>query len=297
MEDIRSMLLANAADTSAAQKSFTTEMNMILEQLETGDYSQIEKQLNRTAATLARIPLKRPPKLVPTIALVGEIFVRRDALSRQQITERLACKGFATVCAPVAEWLHYCDYLMENGLADQRLSTIGRLKLLFKKKSMFRYEKRIKTTLSRSGLVHSEPIDVRSLIRHATPYISPQLTGEAILTIASSLAEVVSHACGVIAIGPFGCMPNRLSEAILNETMNRGAKLATDPHNAQLQAVLADVDDLPFLAIESDGSPFPQIINAKLEAFCLRALRLHARMRSAHDAEVASRGKAAKPKT
>jgi hypothetical protein len=38
------------------------------------------------------------------------------------------------------------------------------------------------------------------------------------------------------------------------------------------------MDDLPFLAIESDGSPFPQLIDAKLEAFCLRAKRLHDRM-------------------
>ena len=60
--------------------------------------------------------------------------------------------------------------------------------------------------------------------------------------------------------------------------MTRQDKLAADPRNRRLQAVLEDMDDLPFLAIESDGSPFPQLIHAKLEAFCLRAERLHARM-------------------
>jgi hypothetical protein len=39
---------------------------------------------------------------------------------------------------------------------------------------------------------------------------------------------------------------------------------------------------LPFLAIESDGSPFPQLINAKLESFCLRAERLHHRIMTAN---------------
>jgi predicted nucleotide-binding protein (sugar kinase/HSP70/actin superfamily) len=96
--------------------------------------------------------------------------------------------------------------------------------------------------------------------------------------VGSAFAEVVSHACGVIAIGPFGCMPNRVSEAILNETMNKEGKLATDPGNEKLRAILADIEDLPFLAIESDGSPFPQLVTAKLEAFCLRAERLHKRM-------------------
>jgi len=131
---------------------------------------------------------------------------------------------------------------------------------------------------SHSGLVHAEPLDMKSIINNASPYISPYLDGEAILTVGGALTEVASHVCGVIAIGPFGCMPNRLSESILNVTMNREGKLATDSTNKQLQHILTDIEDLPFLAIESDGSPFPQIINAKLETFRIRSERLHNRM-------------------
>jgi predicted nucleotide-binding protein (sugar kinase/HSP70/actin superfamily) len=119
---------------------------------------------------------------------------------------------------------------------------------------------------------------MKAIMNSATPYISQNLPGEAILTVGGSMTEIVSHSCGVIAIGPFGCMPNRLSEAILNETMNTKAKLATDPDNKQLRSILTDIDELPFLAVESDGSPFPQVIDAKLETFCLRAERLHERI-------------------
>jgi predicted nucleotide-binding protein (sugar kinase/HSP70/actin superfamily) len=104
------------------------------------------------------------------------------------------------------------------------------------------------------------------------------LTGEAVLTVGGALTEVASHVCGVIAIGPFGCMPNRLSEAILTEAMTREDKLAIEPANGHIRAVLTEVESLPFLAIESDGSPFPQLITAKLEAFLLRARRLHRNM-------------------
>jgi predicted nucleotide-binding protein (sugar kinase/HSP70/actin superfamily) len=97
------------------------------------------------------------------------------------------------------------------------------------------------------------------------------------LTVGSSLDEIVDRVCGVIAIGPFGCMPNRLAEALLTEAMTREGKLAASS-NRRCQAALADIDDLPFLAIESDGSPFPQLIEAKLETFCLRARRLHQRL-------------------
>jgi len=279
IEDIRSMILANSTDTAEAIRIFNQEWSLILDELARGDFSRLTKRLARTAERFSRIPMKRPPEEVPVVSLSGEIFVRRDSLSRQYLTKRLAEKGFATICSPVAEWILYSDYLVTKGLSDYTMSVMEKLEFMLRKKSMARYEKRLKSILSCSGLVCAEPIDLESIIATAAPYMSPNLAGEAILTVGSSLTEVASHVCGVIAIGPFGCMPNRLAEAILNETMSREGKLSTDPENDRLRSVLADIDDLPFLAIESDGSPFPQLINAKLETFCLRAERLHSKMR------------------
>jgi predicted nucleotide-binding protein (sugar kinase/HSP70/actin superfamily) len=278
MEDIRSMILVNAVDTEKAVETFEFEWQAILAALEKKDFSALEEQLMQTAGHLRKIPMKQPVETVPTITLSGEIFVRRDALSRQNITERLAEKGFATVCSPVAEWVLYCNYMVDQGLSPESMTLLEKLKFKIRGKFQARYEKRIKSILSGSGLVHAEPIDIDTFVNNASSYISKDLPGEAVLTVGGSLTEIVSLSCGVIAIGPFGCMPNRLSEAILNETMTRRGKLATEPKNDQLKAVLADIEDLPFLAIESDGSPFPQVIDAKLETFCLRAERLHKRL-------------------
>ena len=275
MEDIRSMILTNALETQKAMQIFEAEWQAILAALVKADFSILEQQLTQSARRLRQVPMKQPPESVPKITLSGEIFVRRDALSRQYITERLAKKGFATVCSPVAEWVLYCNYMIDKGLNYDSLSILEKVKFKIRNKFQARYERQIKSILSESGLVHAEPIDIDTFIKNASPHISRNLPGEAVLTVGGSLTEVVSQSCGVIAIGPFGCMPNRLSEAILNETMNRKEKLATDPANHQLKAVLTDVEQLPFLAIESDGSPFPQLIDAKLETFCLRAERLH----------------------
>ncbi len=275
MEDIRSMILANAVDVEAGIKIFEDAWTSIVGALEIGDFSRLETQLEKTARRIRRIPMKRPPETVPAISLVGEIFVRRDSLSRQYLTEWLAKRGFASICSPIAEWALYSDYLVDNGLVDYTMSKREKLTFLLKKRYMARYQKRIQSKLAGTGLVNGEPLNIQSIINNASRHLSPNLAGEAILTVGSSLTEIVSHTCGVIAIGPFGCMPNRLSEAILNEAMNRDGKLATDPGNQRLRSTLSQVDDLPFLAIESDGSPFPQLINANLEAFCLRAERLH----------------------
>jgi predicted CoA-substrate-specific enzyme activase len=278
MEDIRSMILANAVDTEGAKALFETEWQAILAALEKKEFSVLEEQLMHTAGNLRQIPMRKPSEAVPTVTLSGEIFVRRDALSRQYITERLAEKGFATICSPVAEWVLYCNYMVDQGLSPESMNMLEKLKFKIRNKFQVRYEKRIKSILSESGLVHAEPINIETFINNASHYISKELQGEAVLTVGGSLTDIASHSCGVIAIGPFGCMPNRLSEAILNETMTRQGKLATEPKNDKLKTVLTDIEDLPFLAIESDGSPFPQLIDAKLETFCLRAERLHKRL-------------------
>jgi predicted CoA-substrate-specific enzyme activase len=278
MEDIRSMMMTNALETESALGIFDEEWKSILRTIEDGRRSVLENQLRITAERFRQVAQKHPIEEVPRVLLTGEIFVRRDELSRRYLTEHLADRGFATICSPVAEWLYYCDYLIENRLADYTMPLKKKIGFVLKKRFMVRDEKRFKHILSESGFVHTEPLDIRMLIRNASPFISKNLSGEAVLTVGSSLTEVATNTCGVIAIGPFGCMPNRISESILNETMNRRVKMATDPHNEQLHAVLQSVDDLPFLAIESDGSPFPQLIDAKLETFLLRARRLHGKI-------------------
>jgi len=281
MEDIRSMLLANAVDTAEAMRVFDRQWQHILAALATGDYNGLERQLHKSAASLGRIPQKRPPETVPVVTLAGEIFVRRDALSRQFLTEKLASHGFATVCSPVAEWVKYCNWVIDQGFNNDKVSGLQRLKLKLRSLFQNRYEQRLKSILAGSNLVNSAPLEVDKLIKNASTHISPNLQGEAVLTVGGSITEIVSHSCGVIAIGPFGCMPNRLSEAILNETMTATDKLATEPANSLLRMVLTEIEELPFLAIESDGSPFPQVITAKLETFCLRAERLHERIMAA----------------
>jgi len=190
----------------------------------------------------------------------------------------LANQGIATICAPVSEWLLYTDFLFKSGRAEFRPTWRDHLRIIIRSYYKRHYERRIKSILSGSGLVQAEPIDIQRIIAGASQHLSPDLYGEAILTIGSALDEIVSKTCGVISIGPFGCMPNRISEAILSGIMNRNAKLDINPHSEHMRNVLSDIDEFPFLAIESDGSPFPQIIEARLEAFCLQAKRLHERL-------------------
>jgi len=278
MEDIRSMLLTNAVDSVGAMTVFEGTWQTIVDAIETKNFIPLVRVLRNEMRRLSDIPTRKAFHDVPKILLTGEIFVRRDSFSRRYLTEWMAENGFAVLCSPVSEWIHYTDFMINIDGNWKNMTLRERMRFKIRCWLMGIYENRLADTLSSSGLVEDRPVDLKRIIQTASPYFSTNLGGEAILTIGSSLSEIATEVCGVIAIGPFGCMPNRVSESILNQIMTRRDKLKSGLSSRRLSAILSDTDDLPFMAIESDGSPFPQLIHAQLEAFCQRAQRLHKRM-------------------
>lgn len=119
-------------------------------------------------------------------------------------------------------------------------------------------------------------VEIEKTVDYAKELISEKLVGETILTTGLALRDILDEACGIISIGPFNCMPSRLSEAILNKEMTlegkyKYGKIASNGYPD-------DVQSLPFLYIESDGNPFPQITQSRLEIFMMQAEKLHKAM-------------------
>ncbi|HLA28860.1 MAG TPA: acyl-CoA dehydratase activase [Syntrophales bacterium] len=280
-QDIYSLLLVNAADKKKAIGIYREEWERIIKTLEvTPDFASLKAVLAKVFKTIHGISIIKPWLDVPTILLTGEIFVRHDDLSRQFMIERLAEQGFASKTAGLTEWIYYTDYCYVNKLAACRPSFNERPSLLLRSLWMKGYERAYKNIAKKSGLMSFKRDDVEHMIKVAGDLISPQLTGEAILTVGGAISEVPRHYCGVISIGPFGCMPNRLSEAILSQEMGRGWQTTGKRRCGASKYVLENIYELPFLAIESDGNPFPQVITAKLEVFLSQAARLYRAMKN-----------------
>lgn len=66
-------------------------------------------------------------------------------------------------------------------------------------------------------------------------------------------------------------MPTRVTEAVLKQesTLANKENLTGKTFDGFKQ-----LEKLPFLSIESDGNPFPQIIETRIEAFALQVNRL-----------------------
>lgn len=275
LADIYSAILVLAKEKEAALTIFEETVEKIEQAVATIDWSRLKKILSGEARKLARIPLTGTIHEAPKVALLGEIFVRVDGFSRQYLVERLAQKGMVVKVAPVTEFVYFCDFLLQKSLYHVKQDVSERMLSVLKQYFKQGYEKEIKQILVKSGLYEFHMIDIAKITSNVEHLISPKFTGgDAALTVAAALTDIIDEVSGVISIGPFGCMPSRVAEAILTENINtEKPSITKNPH--LVAGVMRKHPALPFLSIESDGNPFPQVIEAKLEIFCLQVARLH----------------------
>jgi CoA-substrate-specific enzyme activase, putative len=288
MEDVKNALAILARDKAGAMKIFETEWEKIKAVFFKKRGKGLYEALEDIATRLAAVPLRHALSEAKVVSLFGEIFVRREYFSCQDLVERLAKRDIIAKRAHVLEWLTYCDYNVKKGIYEAdfnlRENVEFKLKLLLQRS----YEKKIKKILSRSGLYEFELVDMDTIIKYGKNFFDVRFTGEAILVVGCFFKDILKHVQGAISIGPFACMPTRVIEAVLSAESTMENKRLIDTSASLREGEFGPIDNLPFLSIESDGNPFPQIIEARIEAFCLQVERLHKKLKSGstHHAEV-----------
>lgn len=273
LKDVYFALQVLAENKISALEIFEKEKNLMISIIErNASLSDIFRQLKSSAEVLKNIPKKKTISESKKVALIGEIFVRHDEFSKMDLVDKLIENGFVIKLAPISEYIYYSNFLIdiENKLKLQE-KLLKKLKD-FKQKSI---EKKVKGIFAQSGLYEYHLTNINRIIKKAEHFVKSDLTGEAILTVGSALDEIIDHVCGVITVGPFGCMPSRVAESILNVEMNKKGKETAEQKCLSLNT---NIDDLPFLALETDGNLFPQIIQSRIEIFMLQAQRLHEKL-------------------
>ena len=143
-------------------------------------------------------------------------------------------------------------------------------------------DKKLKNTFADCGFYKPFYIDIKEVIKSSRHIVTPYLRGEVPITTGAALKYVLNPSCGAISIGPFACLPSRMVESLLKTNMTLKHKIAASGENSFYRELdKMGVDNLPFLAIESDGNPFTQVTLAQLEVFCLQANRMHEKMQEA----------------
>jgi hypothetical protein len=143
----------------------------------------------------------------PTVAVVGEIYVRLNPFANDFIVEKLQQRGIRVRLAPLSEWLEYADCLGRMGYCRQGLAERFRSTL----------QRRIIDLCSdifAAGMGCRFHDSVTDSLEAAAEYLRRDLWGEAVLTLGYSISEwQKNHIDGVINLGPLECMPTKIAEA------------------------------------------------------------------------------------
>ncbi len=262
--DLRHGIRLLAKDVDSAMEIFHECWKDVVISVQKGG-SAYKKSLQRCTERLSAIPKKRTMEEVKKVMVVGEIYVRRDNFSVEELVEHLIDRGIYPKLAGVTEWIYYLDWsqkfilknqlkregfmrAVRNGWLGQR--TWLELEGLYK----HRVDHQVKHALMPTGFLADFHEDMdEALELGARQFVNPEMDSEATISPAAAAMAMQHGYSGVAIIAPFGCLPGRVIEGVY--------------------APWAKQHGYPVVALENDGQPYPPNIISRLEVFSHNVLR------------------------
>ncbi len=185
----------------------------------------------------------------PVIGIVGEIYIRSNRFSNEDVVRRIEGLGGEAWVAPVSEWLLYVN---ETAVESARLNRSWRalMKAYLTGHVQHREERRLLKGFNGSLRSLHEP-SIRETLRRAGPYIHHSFEGEAVLSVGKAIDYIQRGVSGIVNVMPFTCMPGTIATAVLKR-------------------VREDHDNIPLLNISYEGQGDSQTMT-RLEAFMHQA--------------------------
>ena len=262
--DMEIALRLTAKHPTEAMETFWEVWHRVVEVCER-DITQIYPHLEQEAVPrIAAIPRKMSLDDVKKIIVVGEIFVRRDDYSTEELVEHLIQNGIYPKITGVGEWIFYCDYSLQ-WQAEQKLKDMPWYKKPFSDQMatlagihaeqfvMRAVEERVKEILEPTKLLVEYPHDMREILSKVDQFTSMDLETEATVSSLTGTLATEQGYDGIVAIAPFACLPGRLIKAMLEPYCRKNA--------------------IPLLTVEADGLKLPPSLVSRMEIFMLNVLR------------------------
>ncbi len=150
---------------------------------------------------------------LPTVLIVGEIYVRCDPFANGFVIDKLEERGVRARFAPFNEWLEYVDFIThkrtKTGVDKATKHPVMAHATTFVQNTI----QSMTYDMMAGPLGWAKRTTVQDSLKAAEPYIREDLNGEAVLTLGGPTYEHrEGHIQGVVSVGPLECMPNKLSE-------------------------------------------------------------------------------------
>lgn len=166
----------------------------------------LEDLAEAAGQAFAAIPRREERRAL--VGVVGEIYLRNNRFSNNQLLAKLEKLGLEVWLSPFGEWPMYTSYIYRRDAwraRDWRDLLHAFLQYDFQQ----RQEKGLTNCFARSfPILHDD--SVTAVLKRASKYLTLDYKGEAVLSIGKAIEMVEKGARGVVNAMPFNCMPGTI---------------------------------------------------------------------------------------
>jgi predicted nucleotide-binding protein (sugar kinase/HSP70/actin superfamily) len=202
------------------------------------------KSLQESIEEIGSIEIERDVRK-PIIGIIGEIFIRSNRFSNNNIIEEIERLGAEVWMPSVMEWIIYVNHFLKRDSLAKR-DYRGFIKAYIKGGIQLYDEYRI-TRLFKRYMKNYREIGIKGILNHGERYTHKSFGTEAILSVGKAVEYAMSGVNGVINVMPFTCMPGTITSIIMKK-------------------VGEEYNNLPFLTLVYDGTEDTNM-RTRLEAF------------------------------
>jgi predicted nucleotide-binding protein (sugar kinase/HSP70/actin superfamily) len=186
---------------------------MCLEQLSVTIASKgdIEETLSWAKKMFAKIE-KDQKERKPIIGVVGEIYIRWNRFSNNDLVRKIEALGGEAWVAPMCEWISYTtqQYKKDCGIQKKHKELIKAFLTDWVQRNK---EHKLEKNLKGSIRGWHEP-KIEKVLQLASPYLHESFGGEAILSVGKAIDYINQGLSGIINTMPFTCMPGTIVTAL-----------------------------------------------------------------------------------
>jgi len=163
---------------------------------------------------LLAIPLDEEPR--PIVGIVGEIYVRQNAFTNQDVVRRIEAAGGEAWNAPITEWLFYTAHMESWLLRERKGALVDRISARLKNRFFEMDEAAWMRHVSPLLDDRREPT-IEATLEEGAAFFPMEFEGESILTVGRAVEFIKGGASMVVNCAPFGCMPGTMTAGVFLE--------------------------------------------------------------------------------
>jgi predicted CoA-substrate-specific enzyme activase len=181
----------------------------------------------------------------PLIGVVGEIFVRSNRFSNDNIVIEVERLGGEAWLPPFTEWILYTNFTRKRG--NLRSKDYKSYLITVIKDKVQKADEHTMKEIFKDAIRKLDEPTTEEVLELANPYVHDSFEGEAGLSVGKAIDFVSKGAMGIINVMPFTCMPGTVVTGVMKR-------------------VRQDLDNVPFLTMAYDGLEQTNTLT-RLEAF------------------------------